>query len=110
MSSQIFKETVPKDILIDLLESISCKNNDVYVIDKISYKKAEYHNLLEPFMEKIKPYYFKSKQYYVTRNLTNKTFLTVLRQIAKINNIKYQSNIIYQKSDYDIIYKFYINN
>ena len=53
--SQIFKEKINKSKLYDLLDQICFKNETKYIFDNSSYKKANMQNLLEPFIESIKP-------------------------------------------------------
>ena len=107
MNSQIFKNQVPKEQLFDLLEKICCKTENYYIFNKIAYKKAEFVGILQPFIETLIPYYHASKQFYLTRKQTYSYFATIIRQICKSNEIKYQSNITYTKSTYDIIYHIY---
>jgi hypothetical protein len=107
MNSQIFKDQISKDILFELLDKICVKNEKYYTLCKISFKKGEYNNLLVPFMEILLPKYHNSKQYYVTRKLTYSSFITIVRQLCRLNSINYTSKIIYSKSSYDIIYYIY---
>jgi hypothetical protein len=107
MSSQIFIKPIPQTILFDLLDKICIKNNKYYILDKISYKKGEYLQLLNSFYEELLPYYYLSKQFYLTRKQTYSTFITIVRQLCKKNNIHYSSKIIYNKSSYDIVYNIY---
>ena len=92
---------------MDLLNKICEKNEKFYILNKISYKKAEYSDLLAPFYKIILPYYYDSKQYYVNRKSTYGSFVTIVRQICKINFINYTSKIIYNKATYDIVYYIY---
>lgn len=107
MKSQIFKSHVPKEILLDLLKEICMRGKNYYIVNQISYKKALYENLLESFIEKIKPYYHESKTFYVTRKLTYTSFITMVRQISKLNCLNYTNKITYNKSTYDIVYYIY---
>ena len=111
MSSQILKERIPSHILYDFCEKTAIFTSDnYYLINKSSFKKAEFNNLLNSFRDSIKQYYHKSKLYYVERELTYSKFITLLRQICKCNNISYTSKIKYDKSTYDIFYYIYKNN
>lgn len=107
MSSQIFIKSIPQTILFDLLDKICIKNNKYYILDKISYKKGEYLQLLHFFYQELIPYYYLSKQFYLTRKQNYSTFITIIRQLCKKNNIHYSSKIIYNKSSYDIVYNIY---
>lgn len=108
MTKQIIKKDIPSDILINLLNNITKKQNNYYLINKISFKKAEYLNLLENFTSSLKEFYFASKLFYLDRKCTYSSFLTLVRHICKNNNISYISKIVYDKSSYEIIYYIYI--
>jgi hypothetical protein len=107
MNSQIFKNQISNEQLFDLLEKICIKTNNYYILNKTSYKKCELLNLLDPFCTEIAPAYHKSKQFYITRKHNYSSFVTIIRQICRLNNINYTSNIIYNKSTYDIVYNIY---
>jgi len=107
MNSQIFIKPIPQSILYELLEQICVKNKNYYILDKISYKKGEYLQLLEPFYKLLMPYYYLSKQFYLTRKHNYSSFITIVRQICRNNNIHYSSKIIYNMSSYDIVYNIY---
>ncbi len=109
MASQIFKKQLPINILYDLLDKICIKNEKYYIFDKISYKKGEYQKILEPFLQLLSEYYHASKQYYLIRKLSYNSFVTIIRQICRLNNINYISKILYSKSDYNIVYYIYYN-
>ena len=108
MKTQLFKDNIPNNIIFDLLDKItSFKNDKYYTIDILSYKKGNYSNDIQNFMDTIKPYYHVSKQFYVERELNFPRFTTILRQICKANNIMFSSKIKYDKSKYNIIYYIY---
>ena len=108
MSSQIFKNTIPINLLTDLLEKICVKEKNKYIIDPISFKKAQINNLIQPFCKDIESYYQSSKKYYITRNLNYNKFITIIRHICKSLNILYISQIKYINSNYTINYYIYI--
>lgn len=103
-SSQIFKNMVPTEKLFELLDKICAKESTFYVVDNNAYKKGMFNNSISEFFEFCKPYYYISKRKYLEREITNKSFLTIIRQICKANEITYTSQITYNKSEYDIIY------
>lgn len=107
MTSQIFKNRIPDNILFTLLENIAIKSDKCYVFNNISYKKGLYNNKLNEFIEECKPYYHISKRKYLERKLTYASFTTILRQICNFNKITYTSQIKYENSSYDIIYYIY---
>jgi hypothetical protein len=107
MSFQVFKSLVPTNLLFNLLDKICTHNDKYYTIDYISYKKADYLDLLSNFYKELLPYYYTSKQYYITRKSRYNSFITILRQICKQNNLHYISKIKYSNSKYEIIYYIY---
>ena len=108
MCKQIIKKNIPSYILLNILNNISTKQNNYYIINKIAFKKGEYLNILENFTNSLKEYYFSSKYFYLDRKCTYNSFLTLIRHICKNNNISYVSKILYDKSSYEIIYYIYI--
>lgn len=107
MSSQIFKSIINKKILLDFLEKICVKTDKYFVINKSAFKKGMFNNLIADFYENIKPYYHISKRKYLENNSTYNNFCTVIRQICKFNSIMYNSQIKYDKSNYEILYYIY---
>jgi hypothetical protein len=108
MSNQLFKTIIPNTLLIDLLEAICEKKEDYYILNRIAFKKAEYHNLLDKLTNDLKNYYYKSKHFYLTRKLTYNYFLTIIRQLCNSIQINYNTKISYNKSIYDITYHIHI--
>ena len=108
--SQIFKSKVDSQLLFDLLEEICIKTDNKYVLDNTSYKKGVFKEIIEPFLETIKPCYHLSKQYYISRKISYKMLTTIIRQICRLNNIYYKQNIIYRQSQYEIVYSIYYNS
>lgn len=107
MTSQIFKEHVPNEMLFTLLENIAIKNDKYYIVNNNSYKKGIFHNYINEFIEQCRQYYYISKRKYLDTKLTYKSFITIIRQICNFNNITYTSQIKYDKSDYNIWYYIY---
>jgi len=107
MSNQIFKQSVPTEWLYELLDNVSIKTDKYYTFNNNSYKKGIFNNNIAEFLEKCSPFYHLSKRKYVESKLSYNGLTTVLRQICKFNNIKYTSQIKYDKSNYDIVYYIY---
>ena len=78
--------------IIQQIEKI--KNDKYYTLNKVSYKKAEYLELLQPFLDSIDEYYYESKKFYLTRKQNYNSFITIIRQICRQNNINYISKTI----------------
>ena len=110
MISQIFKSHVDKIILINLLDKIAYKHDTKYIFDNDCYKRAVMLNVLDEFINEIRPYYHKSKQHYIDKKKSYKMLSTVIRQICRLNGIFYKQQIVYSKSTYEIKYHIYNEN
>ena len=103
MKNQIIKLYV--DIFENFVKENFQKENNYYIFNHITFKKLEYDNKILDFLQSLKEYYFKNKHYYLERNpITFNQFNTILRQICKRNDVKFDSNIKYNSSKYSIEY------
>ena len=109
-SSQIFKNPIPNQLLIKLLDDIAVKTEKCYVINNNVYKKGMFNDKITNFINECKPYYHLSKRKYLDRKLNYNSFITIIRQICNFNKITYTSQIKYDKSTYDIMYYIYFNS
>lgn len=110
MSINILKEKIPLTILMNLLEEYCfIKNDKYYIVDLDTYKKFMLTERMPQFLESVAPYYKKTKMKYVTRPMKYIYFLTLVRHICKSNNLKYTSNIYYNRSKHFIKYLIYKN-
>ena len=107
MNSQIFKKQVPESIVWELLSKICIAQNKYFLLSPISFKQAEYHNILSDFCASLEEYYHVSKKYYANRKLNYGKFTTLIRQICNINQVSFTSKIVYNRSSYDILYYIY---
>tara|TARA_B100000900_G_C20554724_1_gene706281 strand:- start:74 stop:415 length:342 start_codon:yes stop_codon:yes gene_type:complete len=108
MSYLIFDNDISNNILFDFLKIHCILENNYYIFNKIIYKKYEYSNTVVDFFNSLKPFYKKSKKFYVERESSFTNLLTVIRHICKKYNINYYSKIKYDKNNYFITY--YIKN
>jgi hypothetical protein len=104
MGTQLFKTNVPIHIILDFIKLICEEKDMTFILNKIIYKQAEYNNNILPFIELLKPYYYKSKLYYLERKLDYVKFMTIIRQLCNLYNIDYTSKIVYNNSNYEIEY------
>jgi hypothetical protein len=107
---QLFCKPIDIQELRLFLNKISYEINGGYLIGYHAYKKLVFHDLQTEFCELFKPYYHKSKQYYIDRKINYKSFTTVMRQICKYNSIKLTSRVRYIESNYTNEYTIYIEN
>ena len=105
--SQIFKNIIPSDILFTFLMETCDKADSYYIFDNNAYKRGILEGKVLSFCELIKEYYHISKQHDVTRDLNYIKFCTIIRQICKLNSIKYNTKIVYNRSKYHIPYHIY---
>ena len=107
--TQVFRISFSNDALFELLEKSCLKTDKYYLIDINAYRKILFHKLDVEFVEKMIDYYHVSKQFYITRKFTYNSFINVVRQICKHNNIMFTSQIKYNKSKYNIDYLIFHN-
>jgi len=107
MTSQIFRKNVPSDILFELLDKICFKTDKYYLIDMNAFRKLIFHNYHTEFCEKLKEYYNLSKLFYLERKMVYNSFTNIVRQICKLNNIMFTSQIKYNESKYNIDFFIY---
>ena len=107
--SQIFKSEFPSEKLMTLLEGIAFKHKNYYLFNNAAYKKGILDNSIVEFIKECIPYYHVAKQKYLEKKMSYTTFTTVLRQICKFNDIKFTSQIKYDKSLYNIDYYIYFD-
>ena len=110
MSGQIFKTAVNIDYFFTFLSKCAVKKSNHYYLTKTSFKSAVFQDLIQPFCAAIKDNYYISKQYYITRKMIYKNFITVIRQICKHNHIPFTSRINYDKSKYEISYFIFFDS
>ena len=107
MSTQIFKNKIPNNLLFELFDKICLKNDKYYTFNNNAFKKGIYTQDIEKFIELCSHYYHLSKRKYLEKKLTFNSFATIMRQICNNNKITYTSKIVYDKSSYNIEYYIY---
>jgi len=110
MSNIIFKKDISNNILYDFLKLYCNLENNYYIIDKLIFKKYEYNNSIELFLNNLKEYYKENKINYLEREINFNNLLTIIRQICKFKNIPYYNKIRYDKNKYFITYYIKIIN
>lgn len=100
----LFHQSIPIEWLLDLLKKICCLENNIYCFDLMAYKKMLYFNTHVEFLEKIKPYYHNYTRFYLDRKLTYHSFVNIIRQICKNENISFLSKTKFCQSKYNIEY------
>lgn len=109
MLKQIFKDQVPINLLIELLEKICTKTDKYYLVNVESFKRMVFHEYQYNFLDSIRDYYHKSKQFYIDRKLSYNSFTNIIRQICKSNDHNFSSKIKYNESKYNIEFFIYFD-
>ena len=109
MTKQIFRNSVPDELLFDFLEKIALKTEKYFLIDMNTYKKMIFYKYNDEFCESLKTYYHASKHFYLERKMEYNSFTTILRQICKNKNIMFTTQIKYNESKYNINYLIYFS-
>ena len=99
-----------KIILKKLSKNIALtKKKNEYIFSPISFKKMLFDKFFDDFINELLPYYHKSKQFYLKRDINYKTIVTIFRQLLNSLFIPYTSKIVYNKSKYSIHYIIILN-
>jgi hypothetical protein len=105
MPTEIFQKPVPLETLFELLNKICPSSNEHYfLIDKTVHKKMLFHQYHSAFIATILPCYHKSKQFYVSRELTYNSFVNIVRQICNAHGHEIVADKKYNNSEYTIRY------
>lgn len=104
MLDGFFIKKIPIEMLYIFLDKNGIKKDKYYLFDYNCFRVMIYHNYYEEFINSIMDYYKPSKVFYLTRPITYNSFITIIRQICKINNVEFKTKILYQHSIYNIEY------
>jgi hypothetical protein len=107
--SQLFKNKISINILLDFLEKINCqKMENFYIVDITAYKRSIYINALKPFLSQLKEFYYPSKYNYIDpETISQNKFNTVVRQICNYTNTHYEKKLRHDQSKYSVVYHIY---
>tara|TARA_B100001063_G_C16761362_1_gene556109 strand:+ start:126 stop:464 length:339 start_codon:yes stop_codon:yes gene_type:complete len=99
------------DLFEPFVKTHFISENDYYIYNIDVFKKLEFENQLGPFLESLKPYYYKNKHFYLEREpITYNNFNTILRQVFSRNNIQIEKKVKYIMSKYQVEYYIYFTN
>ena len=105
--SNMFYSTIPPQLLFDVLEQVCIIRDEYYIFNILAFRSLKYRNLYPAFANHILSYYRPHYQSFVTRPLTYKSFVTILRHICKMNNIRFDCKDNYSSPGYNIDYYVY---
>ena len=107
MSNQIIKTLIPNETVFSFLQMNCIKNGNCFIFNTIAFKRGLYNESIKTFLGECDKHYHCSKKKYLDIKSNYSKFVTVLRQICKSNQLKYTSQIKYERSTYEIIYYIY---
>jgi hypothetical protein len=107
-NTPLFKRQFPQELLYSFIKNNSLEYSEHYEFNKYCFKRGIYNGEIDNFIKTCFDYYHPSKHSYLTRKMTYSNFMTILRQICKLHNIMYSTDIKYSGSSYEIIYKIYL--
>ena len=108
--SKVFKKDYPYNRFVEFIDKISIKHKDYYFFDINLYKKARYNKIIDPFISSLGEYYKENKKHYILKTMDYKSFMTVIRQLCKRLNIRYENKMKYLHNSYHIEYYLYIHD
>jgi hypothetical protein len=109
---QLFKKNISINILFDFLNKVNCQKTDsFFVVDITAYKKSIYTDLLCPFLDQLKEYYYSSKYKYINiESMNHNKFNTIIRQICKNSNTPFSKTLRHDQSKYSVVYNIYFSD
>ena len=104
--SSMFTESINIDTFYSFLtENYDVnKNNNTFIISRVSYNKLVYYNKINDFISSIRTNYKESRRHYLDGKMTYNRFNTIFRQICTNLGIEYSHKLIYYNSKYEIEY------
>lgn len=110
--SQLFKNKISIQFLLDFLEKINCQKMDnFYIVDITAFKRSIYINALKPFLSELKEFYYPSKYRYIDSENTNQNkFNTIVRQICNYTKTHYEKKLRHDQSKYSVVYRIYFSS
>jgi hypothetical protein len=110
MPTEILKRPMEHSILMSFLSHVSSLDKNEFLVNYDTLKRAKYNDneLLNSFLEEIRPYYYISKRTYLDEPITYRRFLTIIRQICNYNHIPYRSTLKYEHSKQKV--EYYVSN
>jgi hypothetical protein len=107
MKNQIFKTIIHPELLWNFIKENAEEKEDAYIFNKSLYKKAVFRDTITPFTQSLDVYYYDSKKHYIRRKMDYIKFITIIRQLCNSIDVKYDTQLVYNKSTYEIVYSIY---
>lgn len=104
-SAKIFRSPVTLNIIYNLFDQVCLLKNDFYIFDINSFNKMKHLDLLEPFLSKLKEYYFPHKYGILNEEQSLNHFMMIIKQICKYHKLKVKTEICQDYPRYMIEHK-----
>ena len=104
MKNQIFKTIIEPELLWNFLKENGEETVEFYIFNKSLYKKAIFREMIIPFIQQLDVYYYDSKKHYIRRKMDYIKFITIIRQLCNSLGVKYDTELVYNNSTYEIVY------
>lgn len=103
MPSSILKEIVPTSMYLEfLITNCNFDERNNLLLDRNCFKRSKVNETLFPFLSSLLPFYHSSTQHYLTRSITYTRFLTIIRQLLKQSEIRYETSIVHTSSTKEV--------
>jgi len=115
----VFVKKVPFSLLVGLLDRICSRIEGrgieeglrvYYYISEYEYRKMIFENLHMGFLNSIRDYYSTFFSRYWERDFTYNSFKTIVRQICKINGVRYEKEKVILNSETVVRYRIYLSD
>lgn len=118
MVNKLWKHEMPRELVLSFLRDHFQTMTDItedisyttYRITLEDFKRLVLNHALQPWLDKCMPYYYPSKQYYLTRTMTYPSFATILRQCARHYGWQFSSACSYRQSTRMVEYRIRISD
>lgn len=118
MVNKLWKHEIPRELILSFLDEHFDGMDEIihdtpcytYRITLEGFKRIVLNHALQPWLDKCMPYYYPSKQYYLTRPMTYTSFATILRQCARHYGWQFSSACSYRQSTRMVEYRIRISD
>jgi hypothetical protein len=106
---QIFKIDPLYEYLKVILDKFCIKEKNYYVVDYITFKKIVFHNYQYEWLSQLLEHYYKSVNNFTLHvKFSFQSFITIIRQLCKFFDIKYDYLYDKNQSYHYLKYRLYI--
>jgi hypothetical protein len=113
----VFVKKIPLKLFVNLLEKICSRMEGrgmengmrlFYYVSEYEYRKMVFEGLDVEFRESLRKYYYDFFSRYWERDFTYNAFKTIIRQICKIHDVRYEKETVVLNSETVVRYRIYL--